>query len=167
MREALVRAGHTAEQSLRLAETATSFPKRNSNAALAESQSHHSPLGVFRRQLTSRHRAVATDMERTRVTRSGRSEPFVDTLPREAGTFASEATGAVKLAHDLPRAPSIRRSRCGLSLRESRPVVWSETSEDGKFLASHQHVDRIDLDDSHVVERSTQMTAVNSPKGTM
>jgi hypothetical protein len=53
--------------------------------------------------------------------------------------------------------------RCG----NQRPVVWSESREDGKFLASHQHVDRINLDDSHVVERSAQMTAVNSPKGTI
>jgi hypothetical protein len=44
--------------------------------------------------------------------------------------------------------------------------MWSESREYGKFLASHQHVDRINLNDSHVVERSTQMTAVNSPNGT-
>ena len=38
----------------------------------------------------------------------------------------------------------------------------TESSEKGKFLTSNQHVDRVDLDEPHVVDGATQMAAVDA-----
>ena len=38
----------------------------------------------------------------------------------------------------------------------------TESSEKGKFLTSNQHVDRVDLDEPHVVDGATQVAAIDA-----
>ena len=38
----------------------------------------------------------------------------------------------------------------------------TESSEKGEFLTSNQHVDRVDLDEPHVVDGATQVAAIDA-----
>ena len=40
--------------------------------------------------------------------------------------------------------------------------MGAESREEWEFLAPHQHVDRVDLDEPHVVDGATQVTAVDA-----
>src|SRR6056297_124491 len=43
--------------------------------------------------------------------------------------------------------------------------VGTEPREEREFLASHQHVDRVDLDESHPVDDATQVPTIDAPGG--
>jgi hypothetical protein len=43
--------------------------------------------------------------------------------------------------------------------------MWAQPGEQRQFLTAHQHVHRVDLNEAHVVEHASEMTAIDPTGG--
>jgi len=57
--------------------------------------------------------------------------------------------------------PILEQLARGRRLRDQGARMWAQTREQWQFLAAHQHVDRVDLDEADPVEHAPRVAAVD------
>ena len=61
--------------------------------------------------------------------------------------------------------PVLEQLAVGGRVGDERTWVWAEPGEQRQFLAAHQHVHRVDLDDADALEHAAQVPAIDTPGG--